>query len=83
MPATADVEALEHHDARDVFLAHAEHVVEAELLRAPLHEEAVRVYEEDEAEQADEEDAYRHEHADVRLAVRRALAELAESRGRS
>ena len=75
----ANIQALVDHYPRDIALAHAEHAVEAELLLPALHEEAVRVDEEDEAEERDERDAYAHEHLRVDLPVRRALAEAVEA----
>ena len=71
-----DVQRLEHHDARDVGLAHAEHAVKAQLLLPPLHEEAVRIQQEDAGEERQHELAYRHEHGDIDLAVRRAGGQL-------
>ena len=75
----ADVKALIDHYPGDVALAQAQHAVKAQLLLPALHEEAVRVYEEDEAEERDERDAYAHEHLRVDLPVRRALAEPVEA----
>ena len=57
-------------------LAHAEHAVKAQLLLPPLHEEAVRVQQEDEGEEAEHEHAEGHEHGDVHRAVGRARGEL-------
>ena len=52
----------------NVPLAHAEDVVEPQLLPPPLHEEAVGIAEEDHGEDGDDEKADEHEHGEVEIA---------------
>ena len=63
------VERLPREHGGEVALAHAENVVEPQLLRAALHEKAVRVEEENEREQAHHEQADGHERGQVHVAL--------------
>ena len=63
------VQGLKAEDKADVSLAHAQNVVQRQLLAPALHEEAVGIDQENDEEQAQHEGADGHEHAQVEIAL--------------